>query len=93
MIMDGSVADGTTVVDGPTSHYLGQERSSWSKGDSSHAKGGPKIITRRNISEFLQTDYLDTDKPFFIVIEKDGLVSALQKLDTQLRNVRMLVVM
>jgi len=84
MIMEGSVADGTTVVDGPTSHYA---LNSYAKNrDTSLSKGTTKTAAIKNIDEFLQADYLQTDRPFFINIGKDGLIAALKSLDNLLRE-------
>ncbi|KAI0783708.1 band 7 domain-containing protein [Abortiporus biennis] len=88
--MDGvSVADGTTVVEGPTSSNGHNQHLRVTTGiPDSHTKGGltPKAKSKHNISDFLQADYMLTDRPFFIEIGKDGLIAALQKLDLQLRN-------
>lgn len=83
--------DGTTVIGGALSNvgdsaYLSE---SFSK-KPSNGKGIQMPIpeTDTHSRGFFETaEYMDTDRSFFITIGKDGLIAALQKLDTQLRNV------
>ena len=79
-----SVGDATTVVGGPSSIAAGLESFDTGKYNNSPKKPTirPPHIT------FTQTvDYLAEERPFFVKIGKDGLISALQKLDRQLKNV------
>jgi hypothetical protein len=70
-----SEADNTTVV------------GSWPREGPSTSK--PVLSKgKETVSEFVsQPDYLAENRSFFVNISKDGMVAALQKLDTQLRNV------
>ena len=88
-----SIMDNTTVVGGALSNigeteYLREPFNS-NKMSRSEPDGKPSIgakVVSKNLRH--TPDYLDTDRPFFIKIGKDGLISALQKLDKQLQQVR-----
>ena len=88
--MDGlSVGDATTVVNGPAS-TSGSHKHRYSDTDHGKQPLRPEIPTApRSPGKLMHTtDYLLTDRPFFVPIGKDGLIAALQKLDLELRNVR-----
>lgn len=84
------VGEGTTVVGGPATHLSpasvdNRDKDSLHKGaDGSATLRKPSVHVNSN---FVHTvDYLETERPFFISIGKDGLIAALQKLDRQLQN-------
>lgn len=80
-----SVGDATTVVGGPSSVAGGPEFFDHGK----HGSSSKKPVPRSAQPTFVQTvDYLEEERPFFVKIGKDGLIAALQKLDRQLKNVR-----
>ena len=85
-----SVGDNTTVVGGPMSHmgdptYLSD---TYPRKPSASGKGVHLAHHDMPPRTFLETnEYMDTERPFFVTVGKDGLISALQKLDVQLRNV------
>ena len=83
-----SIMDNTTVVGG-THSTMGDndfhvDPSSSTKGLKPH----PTIPSSKNLRD--TADYLETERPFFVKIGKDGLISALQKLDRQLQQVNAL---
>ncbi len=60
--------------------------------DRSLGKGKGKdmlVESDGKIDDFITVDYTFEERPFFVPIGKDGILGALQKLDTQLRNVRL----
>ncbi|KAI0337416.1 hypothetical protein BDW22DRAFT_1339914 [Trametopsis cervina] len=81
--------DGSTVVGGPLSHigdaeYLNDGRSNHSPKKPLPGKAG---FGAPVIPHFGETaDYMESDRQFFVSIGKDGLISALNKLDEQLRR-------
>jgi len=82
-----SIADNTTVVGGPSSAVnrkdLIRDRIDESDISSTYPK---KAIHLQDFSK--NTDYALQDRPFFAPINpKDGVIGALQRIDTQLRNV------
>ena len=83
-----SVGDATTVVDGSASvppHFNSHH------GAKAHFGDEPQKKPRREFSSAnfaTAVDYMEEERPFFVKIGKDGLIAALQKLDRQLRNVR-----
>ena len=94
-----SVGDATTVVEGhattasyyghPSHHngkprYLSEDGATLKK--PSHRGGVDRELSVGNFATAV--DYMEEDRPFFVKIGKDGLIAALQKLDGQLRNVR-----
>lgn len=87
-----SIMDNTTVVGGAHSNigdgdFLREPfpgKMSRSDHDGKLSIGAK--ITSKNLRH--TPDYLETERPFFIKIGKDGLISALQKLDQQLQKVR-----
>ena len=88
-----SVGDNTTVVGGALStmgdpNYLSE---SYPRKPSHNGKGIQMPVPQHEASSvrnFVENaEYMDTERPFFITIGKDGLSAALQKLDLQLRNV------
>lgn len=94
-----SIMDNTTVVDG-THSTLGdndfhmEPSSSLLKnmnGLKPHSSSPGKYnsnVASKNLRD--TADYLETERPFFVKIGKEGLISALQKLDNQLRQVGIL---
>ena len=87
-----SVADNTTVVGGPLSH-IGDPAYLSESYPRKASTGGKAVHLAHDMPPrtFLETaQYTDVERPFFVPIGKDGLISALQKLDTQLRNVSVL---
>ena len=84
-----SAVDGTTVIGGALSNigdtsYL---TDSYYKKPYNGKNIQMPIPEIRPTSFFETAEYMDAERPFFIPIAKDGLIAALQKLDTQLRNV------
>lgn len=85
-----SAVDGTTVIGGPLSNigdasYMGD---SFPKKPSTHGKDNSPARHGSPPQNLFETaEYIDTERAFFIPIAKDGLIVALQKLDTQLKNV------
>jgi hypothetical protein len=70
-----SEADNTTVVGSWPRDGSGGSKPVYSKGKETNG-------------EFLpHQDYLSESRPFFVNVGKDGLIAALQKLNTELRNV------
>jgi regulator of protease activity HflC (stomatin/prohibitin superfamily) len=41
-----------------------------------------------SINDFITTDYVPEERPFFVLIGKDGIIAALEKLDRQLKDSR-----
>lgn len=79
-----SLGDGTTVVDGHVSTVVsgnGKARFEEPFKPSAHKASAANFVSA--------LDYMEEDRQFFVKIEKDGLIAALQKLDRQLKNVRM----
>ena len=77
---------GETAVTGKDLPY--DQESTFPKGRGSH---GVREEHRPGVrKDFIaETSYLlEKDRPFLIIIDQDGLISALQKLDAQLRAVR-----
>ncbi|KIP05908.1 hypothetical protein PHLGIDRAFT_128574 [Phlebiopsis gigantea 11061_1 CR5-6] len=86
-----SIMDNTTVVGGALSNIGETEflREPFnSKVSRSEPSDGKSSIGARVVSKSLRhsPDYLDIDRPFFIKISKEGLISALEKLDQQLKQ-------
>ncbi len=84
--------DNTTVVGGTLSaigdsSYLIQDDVR--KGTDSKKTITSKGVVAQGPSEvcFETTEYMDIERPFVVTIGKDGLISALQRLDQQLRDV------
>ena len=82
-----SVGDATTVVESSPSRYH-HNRNGKARIDeepdfikSAHPKG-------LSTNFAAAVDYMEEERPFFVKIGKDGLIAALQKLDRQLRSVR-----
>ncbi|KAL6302736.1 band 7 domain-containing protein [Sparassis latifolia] len=77
--------EGSTVVGGPVTQPKGYTSCREKSGIQETFEGGP--ATKLNRSNFIKAeDFVAEDHPFFFRIGKDGLIAALQKLDTQLRN-------
>jgi hypothetical protein len=79
-----SFGDNSTVIGGPTVGHGKERERVYSKSAHSDPDARPQAIK----ANFMATDYTTKDKPFFVKIGADGLISALEKLDTQLGNVR-----
>ena len=80
-------ADNTTVVGGPLSTIGEDDQRDRSP---SYTKGKGAVLPANDLASktFIgAVDYLETERPFFFRIGKDGLISALNKLDRQLQNV------
>ncbi|EIW54804.1 band 7 domain-containing protein [Trametes versicolor FP-101664 SS1] len=76
-----SLGDGTTVVDGHVSTVVsgnGKARFEEPFKPSAHKASAANFVSA--------LDYMEEDRQFFVKIEKDGLIAALQKLDRQLKN-------
>lgn len=84
-----SIADNTTVVGGPLSTIGDNDRvdPKITKATPRYGQPSSHNTASRPIAD--TPDYMETDRPFFIKIGKDGLNAALQKLDKQLQNVRL----
>jgi hypothetical protein len=82
-----SEAGATTIVGGPN----GKQRADDFLGgvDSNpNLKAGPAVIERGPVEPFvIASDYMDETRPFFVKIEKNGVLPALAKLDLELQNV------
>lgn len=83
-----SFGEGTTIVDGttsvpPPSHYH------QTNGKARFAEGPEKPQGSSSANFAAAVDYMEEERLFFVKIGKDGLIAALQKLDRQLRAVRM----
>jgi hypothetical protein len=81
--------DNTTIIGGSTAYGKGQQNG------ADHPKGKhldtiadtPAPRTQPRMAKFLHDSSNIEGRPFFIPIGKDGIIAAVQKLDTQLRNV------
>ncbi|TFY70723.1 hypothetical protein EVG20_g2269 [Dentipellis fragilis] len=88
MIPTSEYGDGTTVVEGPSSRLYSSSagRPAFDTGKpltSDDSKSNPKMA----IGEMTRAvDYLSENRPFFVRIGKEGLLSALNKLDQQLHQ-------
>lgn len=79
-----SIGGGTTVVDG----HLSTTASGNGKAPRFEESFKPSA-SKASAANFVSAlDYMEEDRQFFVKIEKDGLIAALQKLDRQLKNVR-----
>ncbi len=79
-----SLGDGTTVVDGHVSTVVS------GNGKARFEEPFKPSATKASAANFVSAlDYMEEDRQFFVKIEKDGLIAALQKLDRQLKNVRL----
>ena len=87
-----SVGDATTVVERSPSRHPHNARPAHGKpriDEEPEFSKSAKPAREFSTANFATTlDYLEEERPFFVKIGKDGLIAALQKLDTQLRNVR-----
>ena len=87
-----SVGDATTVVERSPSRHPHNARPAHGKpriDEEPEFSKSAKPARGFSTANFATTlDYLEEERPFFVKIGKDGLIAALQKLDTQLRNVR-----
>ena len=80
-----SVAGGTTIV-GDNNRKIGdftEGVNGLGKGQLPHG-----LPQKRNKEPFnIAVDYMDESRPYFIKIGKDGVIPALHKLDSEMRNV------
>jgi hypothetical protein len=82
-----SVAENTTIVGGPLSHIGDNDNQKEPLFTKGKATTPPRVLS--DPKTFIGTaDYFETERPFFVSIDKHGIISALNKLDQQLRNVR-----
>jgi|ERR1700722_704464 len=84
-----SLGDNSTVVGGPASVAHGKDRQQdsdmYTKPTMTPNGYVPK---RREVGTFVKAmDYTAEERPFFVNIDKKGLVAALQQLDDQLQKV------
>ena len=88
--------DGTTIIEGPTpsqAHAYGAHVPPGGK--STRGKGVETFLPAktsgfRDSTTFAKTtDYLSEERPFVVVIGRNGVLGALRELDEQLRNVCM----
>lgn len=82
--MSASVFDDSTVVGGPSNSY---QNPSFGK-DSDPGPSKPTIGAKTEVNLKLvdATDYLQQERPFFVLIGKEGLIAALNELDSQIRK-------
>ncbi|KAL1948779.1 hypothetical protein VTO73DRAFT_10585 [Trametes versicolor] len=79
-----SLGDGTTVVDGHVSTVVsGNGKARFEEPFKPSAHKASAASAANFVSAL---DYMEEDRQFFVKIEKDGLIAALQKLDRQLKN-------
>ena len=81
-----SAVDGTTVYGGGTSN-IGDTSYLYEKKPYTGKAAHSPVLPTHIEAPFETAEYMNTERPFFVAIGKDGLIAALQKLDTQLRNV------
>lgn len=89
--------DATTVIDGPTgsSGYVSSSQYAHmhalgAGGRSKGAESPSAHVTKP--STFSRTaNYFSEERPFLVLIDKKGVVGALQELDAQLRNVGVMI--
>jgi len=81
-----SVAGATTVVGGDLPSTLGKDLGAHFHVDSFGSGTGKSREERRSPPFVIAADYTDESRPFFVKIGKDGVIPALQKLDTEMRN-------
>lgn len=83
--------DGATVVAGPSSNAgKTRQRSTsdlFNTVEKTHATGHQPVEKVVGNQFAREADYSFQNRPFFIPIEKSGLIGALQKLDRELQNV------
>jgi hypothetical protein len=78
--------DGTTIIEGPSPNtaYAHAHAPGASRGKGVEA---PSLV-KKNYSTFAKTpDYFTEDRPFVVLIKKQGVVAALEELDGDLRQV------
>jgi hypothetical protein len=83
-----SIADNTTVVGGPASATNRKDlvRDRIDELQDSYSTYPKKGVLGHEFSR--NTDYAMEERPFFVPIgRKDGVITALEKIDAQLRNV------
>jgi hypothetical protein len=77
--------DGTTIIEGPSPNtaYAHAHAPGASRGKGVEA---PSLV-KKNYSTFAKTpDYFTEDRPFVVLIKKQGVVAALEELDGDLRQ-------
>lgn len=81
--------DATTVIDGPSGSFM--PSAAYIHMQSLRGKGveSPSHVTKPSTSTFARTaNYFSEERPFLVLIDKRGIVAALQELDAQLHAVR-----
>ncbi len=92
--------DGATVIEGATpshalhAHAHGAHVPHGGSTGSSRGKGVETFSPAKNSAYYRDTfakttDYFSEERPFVVLIGKDGVIGALRKLDEHLRNVCM----
>ena len=90
--------DGATVIEGPGHAALHAHAHAHVAhgGSSSHGKRVESSLPSKNSDYYRDgtsfaktTDYFSEERPFVVLIKKDGVIGALRKLDEHLRNVCM----
>lgn len=87
-----SVAGATTVVGGDVHSTIGKDFGAhFDAGASTHiSKLAPGIKSNKDAPSapfVIAADYASQTRPYFVNIDKDGVIPALQKLDMEMRNV------
>lgn len=80
--MTSTFGDATTVFGPGDTDFVHLKHSH----HTAQEKGKLPLTIAAQINDFISTDYIPEERPFFIPIGKDGIVAALQKLDRQLIN-------
>jgi hypothetical protein len=79
--------DGATVIEGATPS---QAYAHGGRGKGVETSSPAKTSGLRDSSTFAKTtDYFSEERPFVVIIGKNGVIGALRELDEQLRNVCM----
>jgi len=89
-----SIAGATTVVGGdhPANGFSMKKPVDLQFGpDATYLQAGKSTTTYKDANKskapfVIAGDYMDDSTPYFVRVEKDGVVAALQKLDLELRN-------
>jgi hypothetical protein len=78
--------DATTVIDGPTaSSGYAAYSAMHALGAGGRGKRSESHVTKPSFSR--TADYFSEERPFLVLIDKKGVVGALQELDAHLRSV------
>ena len=84
---DATTVDGSASVAGPKDTFSTPEDPKLQHFNGKRPEGGDKALRVPTVNFGKEIDYSLTDRPLFVVVGKDGMLAALQKLDRQLRNV------